>query len=140
MPNYAQLTMRGHPDRLTKTLSLLRYIRTKDHEFVNLVSVLSPLQFNPRPSFELLLMDPHALDLTRHLSVNSVLRDSVRTVIQTVATDPDVTKYFAVSVELEKQDLVSTLSRLRPYPAHNQFCAVIPVFRTRPCNAINGHV
>ena len=74
VPNYVQLTMRGHPDRLTNTLSLLRYINSKDHEFVNLVSMLSPLHFNPRPSFELLLMDPHALDLTRHLSFNSVLK------------------------------------------------------------------
>jgi len=38
-----------------------------------------------------------------------------------VATNSDVTKYFDISVELEKQDLITTLSQLRPYPA--QFCA-----------------
>ena len=121
VPNYVQLTMRGHPDRLTNTLSLLQYIKSTDHEFVSLVSTLSPLQFNPRPSFELLLMDPHALDLTKHLSVNSVLKESVRSVIQAVATNRDVTKYFSASIELEKQDLVTTLAQIRPYPA--QFCA-----------------
>jgi len=53
--------------------------------------------------------------------VNSVLRDSVRSVIHAVATNQDITKYFDISVEVEKQDLVTTLSQLRPYPA--QFCA-----------------
>jgi len=47
VPNYVPLTMHGHPDRLTNTLSLLRYIKSKDHEFVNLVSILSPLRFKP---------------------------------------------------------------------------------------------
>jgi len=41
-------------------------------------------------------MDPHALDLTKHLSVNSVLKESVRSVIQAVATNPDVTVFFSL--------------------------------------------
>jgi len=103
---YTQLTMRGYPDRLCAGLSFAKYLYRTDRECFRRLSSVSPLQFRPNPSMELLLMDPHALDLETFLGTSGVLRDAVNRIIRSVATNPTVTRYFNDTIENEKMALV----------------------------------
>ena len=115
---YNQLVIRGHPDRLTLNLSVAKYLSQYERDIFLLLCKYSPLEFSRTPNPELLLLDAHALDFPRHLSVASYLKAKVRGVIRARSTNPTITKYFSEEASALDDSVVQSILSMRPFAAH----------------------
>ena len=115
---YNQLVIRGHPDRLTLNLSIAKYLSMYERDIFMLLCKYSPMEFSKNQNPELLLLDAHALDFPRHLSVASYLKAKVRGVIRARSTNPTITKYFSEETTALNDTVVQSILSMRPFAAH----------------------
>lgn len=115
--SYPSFCMRAVQDQLTTGLHWMRTLM-RDPIMSPAVSTIIKLRRKQQVDYESLIKDPTSLSLTSPMQSELYLRDMIKQYLPQLIRNRAVKNLFDVAADEEKKNLVTDLSRIRPFNPH----------------------